>query len=35
MIPLDVGGEMNYHAVTKFITDSGYELVADLQWDFR
>ena len=29
MIPLDVGGEMNYHAVTKFITDSGYELVAD------
>mgnify|MGYP000779821538 CR=1 FL=1 len=26
MIPLDVGGEMNYHAVTKFITDSGYEL---------
>jgi len=29
MIPLDVGGEMNYHAVTEFVKDSGYELIAD------
>lgn len=29
MIPLDVGGEMNYHAVTEFVKDSGYDLIAD------